>query len=341
MLARTVEAPYIAGKPISIYINRYICIRPLDTDMHRAFEISMVLSGRIERHCDDVLLHCLPGDLSLSPGWEPHGWRVTEPETRELVLHFLPEFLGDATFDNTSWLSLFAADPRHRPRAVNQEMRSQLLSIGRELASTAPGRTLPFAETVREPGPSAGSPAGFTRELDPGNVELPPAWEIEVRLGVLRILLILYKEWGGGGRAARQANLHPSHLSQITPALKLIMHGPVPLRRVGLAEVAHACNLSVTYFGALFHRVMGLSFGRFEVRHRLATAAHWLLTTDSPVETIAHEAGFVDGSHLSRSFSRYYSKTPARYREEGRRTPQHPPRHIPAKSRGRRPLNPK
>ncbi|UCC69726.1 MAG: AraC family transcriptional regulator [Armatimonadota bacterium] len=341
MLARTVEAPYIPEKRVSIYVNRYLHVMPLDTDMHQAFEISMVLSGRIERHCDELVLDCLPGDLSLNPGWEPHGWRVAEPETGELVLHFLPEFLGDAIFDNTSWLSLFAADPRHRPRAVNQEMRAQMLAIGRELASTAPGRTLPFSEAGMALDTLGQEVLGFVRELDPGNVELPPAWEMDVRLGVLKLLLILYKEWDGGGTAAGKASLHPCHLSQIAPALKLTMRGPVPLRRINMAEAAYACSLSVAHFGALFRRVMGLSFGKFEMRNRLANAAHWLLTTDSTVETIAHEAGFVDSSHLSRSFSRYYSKTPARYREEGRRVPQHPPRHIPAKSRGRRPLNPK
>jgi len=68
--------------------------------------------------------------------------------------------------------------------------------------------------------------------------------------------------------------------------------------------------------------MMGLSFAKFRLRARLAYAARLLLTTRLPTEAVATQAGFVDGSHLHRSFVRRYGTTPGQYREERHYGPQ-------------------
>jgi AraC-like DNA-binding protein len=76
---------------------------------------------------------------------------------------------------------------------------------------------------------------------------------------------------------------------------------------------------------------MGLSFGKFCRRARLAYAAQLLLTTDLPVEAVARTAGFSDASHLHHSFVETYGATPARYRADGRPlTGAQPHTHIEA-----------
>ncbi len=61
---------------------------------------------------------------------------------------------------------------------------------------------------------------------------------------------------------------------------------------------------------------MGVTFGRFALRARLAFAAHRLLSTDLSVEAIAAEANFTDASHLHRHFVKHYGQTPRAYREQ-------------------------
>jgi AraC-like DNA-binding protein len=65
---------------------------------------------------------------------------------------------------------------------------------------------------------------------------------------------------------------------------------------------------------------MGVTFGRFALRARLHQAAHLLLHTGIPIDTIAKDTGFADGSHLHRAFVRTYDCTPAQYRKRRRAT---------------------
>jgi AraC-like DNA-binding protein len=106
-------------------------------------------------------------------------------------------------------------------------------------------------------------------------------------------------------------------LEKIMPAVRLVQSHPT--RRLSLREAAATCGLSVSQFGYLFRRLMGLSFGKFCMRARLAYVAQLLLTTDLPVEAIADAARFSDASHLHHAFVGVYGTTPARYRREGQR----------------------
>jgi transcriptional regulator GlxA family with amidase domain len=62
---------------------------------------------------------------------------------------------------------------------------------------------------------------------------------------------------------------------------------------------------------------MGLTFGKFALRNRVAHAASVLLSTDLPLEAIAGEYGFGDASHLHHAFVKQYGCTPVQYREQG------------------------
>jgi AraC-like DNA-binding protein len=255
---------------------------PLVVDIHEGLEVGIMLVGTAERHFQDFVLPGLPGDVWLCAMWEPHGRRVVSPHTENVVLQFIPEFLGEEIIGGHSWLSLFAVPPRDRPWVAAPETREETLMIGRRLK----------------------------REIQ----RRPHFWQYSVRLHLLRLLFLLSRSWSPAAASAHVGGLPGASLLRIMPALNLLRDPRRP--RVTLAEAAAACRLSPSRFAVVFPRIMGVSFGKFALRARLAFAAHRLLSTNLSVDAIAAEAGFTDASHLHRHFVRHYGQTPRSYREQ-------------------------
>lgn len=248
-------------------------------DMHRSFEIGVVLSGKHERYVADLRFDLGPGDVSLNPGWEPHGWRnVTK--TTMLVIFFMPSLLKEESFGGVSWFDIFAAPPEQRPRVTHQQMRQDVLRIAHDLRHEI---------ETRQPG-----------------------WQAALRIGILRLLLALSREWrpptpspsGGGSRL--------SDLGAIAPAIHLV--SAQEDRRTTLEDAAGVCSLSKSWFSVIFRRALGVSFGQFALRSRLVVAAHLLATSGLTVGAVAKATGFADGSHLHHVFAQHYGCTPAQYR---------------------------
>lgn len=86
--------------------------------------------------------------------------------------------------------------------------------------------------------------------------------------------------------------------------------------RIGLAELADSVGVHPTHLARVFRARHGLSVGEYGRRLRLAWAAAQLAGGDTPLATIAMEAGFADQAHFTRLFKRQVGTTPARYREE-------------------------
>jgi AraC-like DNA-binding protein len=259
--------------------------------MHAPMEIGILLDGRRQMHFGRRVLHFGPGDVWLCAMWEPHGW-LNGPDYRPVHLYFLPAALWDPVDLTPAWPRLFAVPPEHRPRVRSAETRARLLEIGHEVA----------------------------REVQ----EQRPGWLRMARLALLRLLLLLEREWQPPNPGGRHAPARPTDLDRIAPALALAtanLH-----RRVGVTEAAGACRLSVSRFHDVFHRTMGVGFRDFALRARLAVVARELLRTNRSVDDLALAAGFTDGSHLHRSFVAEYGLTPARYRRRNRASGvRHPP----------------
>jgi len=287
MLPRIEDYRLTSARPFHAGVVEHRNTALLGTDMHQAFELGILLAGEEDRHFQEFVLTLKPGEMWLCGAWEPHGWRPTTDTSQELVLQFLPDFLGEEVFDGMSWLTLFSASPEQRPRVASEENRRQALMIAAELR----------------------------REMH----ERRRGWLAAVRLGILRLLLMLSREWEPVAQPGRAGTVRTGNLGKIMPAVRLVHSGPT--RRLSLKEAAAACGLSVSQFGHLFRRLMGLSFGKFCTRARLGYVAQLLLTTDLPVEAIADATHFSDASHLHHSFVQVYGSTPARYRINGQAAP--------------------
>ncbi len=257
---------------------------PLRLEWHDGIEVGVMLSGTAERHFQGYVIPGVPGDVWLCAMSEPHGRRITSRHEENVVLIFLPQYLGEEKLGDISWLSIFAASPEQRPRVTTEEMRAEVLAIGEEMR----------------------------REI----LQQHRGWETAVRLALLKLLFTLSRDWKPPVHSGRRVNVSPSNLSRIMPALTLLHVDGA--HRVGLSQAAVACGLSRSRFSLLFHETMGLSFSKFCLRARLAVVAQKLAMTDLSTEDIAQQLDFVDASHLHRTFARHYACTPAVYRRRAR-----------------------
>jgi AraC-like DNA-binding protein len=246
-------------------------------DMHHAFEVDIMLAGTEVHAFEGIEITATTGDVVLIPAWEPHGWRTIGDLREECVVHFLPELLGEEAFEGLSWLSLFAARPLDRSQTRSAAARAEAVAIGRRIVDE--------------------------------HVERGFAWRDMIRLELARLLALLAREWPPALRDSTRST--KTGLSRVVPALEMVQTDCS--RRIGMAEAAAACGFSTAHFHEVFRATMGVTFGRFAVRARLYRCAHLLLHTDLPVDSIARETGFADGSHLHRAFVNTYGCTPAEY----------------------------
>jgi AraC-like DNA-binding protein len=257
---------------------------PLDIHVHSGVEVGIVLEGEEEIHFAGLILKCHRGHVWLCNAWEPHGWRITDPQTRIVVVIFTPEFVGRESVAGVPWFAPFAVPPPLRPGMSSAPRRQRVCVIGESLAK------------------EIGEKSGF--------------WQEMVRLDLLRLLLELTRDW----EYREVPNLGPSRgvdagtLSRLMPALAAVHASP--WKMVHAAEAAAASGLSVSRFRWLFKQVTGMTFGQFCLRSRLSYASRQLLRTTRPLSAIAAEAGFVDASHLHHRFIEEYGCTPAQYRKQ-------------------------
>ena len=310
------------GEVVSAWITRHgdqAMPEDLTWNTHQAFEIEVVLKGLHERRCKDVSMEMGPGDLSLVPAWEPHGYRRLSSEGAVLVIFFVPAFLGEEMVGDVSWLGLFLTEPEDRARPHSEATRRRVLEIAGELVREveeqgSPGWLRPGQYSFTTGAQTdQGEPAEKYRGVvvkSQGNAE----WLTVMRLGALRLLFAVARDWTPPADGESAHHGHPGDLARVAAAARLVESRPA--QRVSLEEAAAACGLSPSRFDAIFRRAMGGSFGQFALRSRLARAAKLLLITESPLEVIAEQTGFGGASHLHHAFAKCYGCTPAAYRNQ-------------------------
>ncbi|MGH9216455.1 MAG: helix-turn-helix domain-containing protein [Acidimicrobiales bacterium] len=84
----------------------------------------------------------------------------------------------------------------------------------------------------------------------------------------------------------------------------------MPLRRVGVGELARRASVSRGYLNRLFRTGFGLNAAAALERARCSRAESLLLRTDLTVEVIALQSGFADASHFSHRFTAIHGTSP-------------------------------
>ena len=267
-------------RPLLGYVEQAADSTALELDLRDAFEVGVVLTGTLERRLGDLAMALNPGDVWLCGMLEPHSWRFVAGGGMVVAVEFVAEFIGDGLLDDVAWPTLFTAPPGERPRIVSPRARQTALAIGEV----------------------------FRQEFE----SQAAGWPSVVRAELLRLLLLLAREWSPGPSATEVTATSPRELRRVMPAMARVSADPAG--RLGAEEAAAWCGLSVAHFNRIFRQVMNMSFHEFLLRYRLAAAAKQVLDTDSSLEDIAGGTGFVDHSHLHRMFLRYYGCTPHQYR---------------------------
>jgi len=81
-------------------------------------------------------------------------------------------------------------------------------------------------------------------------------------------------------------------------------------------ELTRLAGLSPSRFHALFHAATGLPPQQYLMNLRLRTAQEQLISTQLPINEVAHAVGFRDPFHFSRMFKRASGLSPRAYRQQ-------------------------
>ena len=102
----------------------------------------------------------------------------------------------------------------------------------------------------------------------------------------------------------------PAWLERIRELVQDTFH-----RSTRLDQLASEAGRHRVHVAKAFHRHYGSTIGQFIRQRRLEVACYRLATTQVSVSVIAHESGFSDHSHLTRTMRRLLGVQPSRFRK--------------------------
>lgn len=274
------DIPQDVQHPVAWSINDYPHRTTRHFDIHVGLEIGIVLRGASQRWYDDCHFETHRGQIWFAGLWELHGFEVLRPGTRHLVLQVLPEFLDMSdTYTFCNWLEIFRQPPATRPRAQTAADRAYALGVAQAIV----------------------------RVIRSEN----PYWLVRLRMILHQFLLYFMEKQVRQSVAAAPSGSFADR-QNLLPALLLVEKRPQ--HKVSLSEASQAAHMSRSKFAAVFHQTMGVSFGQYGQRRRLAGAMRDLCATKLKLLAIAKRWGFSDAPHFVRSFKAATGQTPQEYR---------------------------
>jgi AraC family transcriptional regulator len=112
-------------------------------------------------------------------------------------------------------------------------------------------------------------------------------------------------------RAVTSRGLAAWQRRRVTELLRANLDGSLRL-----AELAQACNLSVSHFARSFKRTFGVSCHRWLIELRIERAKSLLSVADLSLTDVALKSGFNDQTAFTRTFRRIVGVPPGRWRRE-------------------------
>ena len=247
-------------------------------DMHYALQFCVIMHGGMELLFDGFSRRFEPGEICWTMFWEPHGYRFTARRNLAVTVNIDVDFLGNCDpFGECNWLLPFVMRPERRYCPTTPGEREFCRAHAAQLL-----------KTWRRRGTN---------------------WKVEGWLLVHQLILMAVN-----GLAGENAGDRPEiaeNFSRIKAAVNLVRS--TDGRAPSLDEAAGACALSPSRFSEIFRHSLGVSYGKFALRARLAAAAKELKSGNEVIEEVAEKWGFFDGSHFCHAFKKLYGCSPRQY----------------------------
>ena len=85
---------------------------------------------------------------------------------------------------------------------------------------------------------------------------------------------------------------------------------------ITVEEIAACCGLNRSYFGKIFHEVLGKSPQEFLISYRMTKATELLKLTSLSIAEVSSAVGYSNQLHFSRAFKKIYGISPRQWRYE-------------------------
>ncbi len=248
-------------------------------DMHYALQIGVVIHGAVELVMDDFSRTFNPGEMFWTMCWEPHAYRLLKRRNFVLAINIDIDNLGDCGhFSDCDWLAPFIISPEKRFCPETEEERMNAVRDAKKL----------FHICCRK----------------------PLNWQPEAWLSIHQLILKAISSIGKNGDLSGSLNMR-NGFWRIKPAINMVRSTESRLPNLG--DAAKACSLSPSRFSEIFRRSMGVSYGQFTNKVRIANAAKDLMAGNRTTEEVAIKWGFFDSAHFCNSFKKYYKSSPKQF----------------------------
>lgn len=257
-------------------------VQKVDLHLHIAFEVLLVLSGRVMLYTDVGEQRLQAGDVAIVHGSEPHATHDLGEPNVVLALHVDPAVARhDAHFARRRFdLQPLLDDPGKG--ALARQLRCL---VARVMIESRMKRS---------------------------------AWEMEVEALVLQLLALLLRKVPSTLVDATSRSLLDEEVRVLGPRLAGVAEY---IRRqagepISISTVARAHGLSSGYLSRLFKSETGESFGSFITQVRLRRSLDLLSAPASrPITDIALDCGFPNVKSFNLAFKRAFGATPSAWRQ--------------------------
>lgn len=269
--------------PIPLPVHAFFhSVDTVDLHLHAAFEILLVLYGRVMLYTDTGEQRLEAGDLAIVHGGQPHAMHDLGETNSVLALHIDPAVARhDAHFS--------------RRRFDLGELRTDAQkSVERRQLRGLVARIMIESRMKRS------------------------AWEMEVEALVLRLVALLLRKVPSTLVDDASPALLDEEVRALGPRLARVAEY---IRRnasepMSISTVAQAHGLSSGYLSRLFKSETGESFGSFITQLRLRRSLD-LLSAPNPraITDVALNCGFANVKSFNLAFKRVFSRTPSAWRQ--------------------------
>jgi len=259
-------------------------VQTVDFHLHAAFEVLLVLCGRVMLYTDEGERRLEAGDLAIVHGGQPHATHDLGEPNAVLALHVDPAIARhDAHFSRRRFdLGEPGTDADAEKSAVRRQLRGLVARIMIE------------SRVKRS------------------------AWEMEVEALVLRLVATLLRKVPSMLVDEASRALLDDEVRSLGPRLARVAeyirrHASEPM---SISTVAQAHGLSSGYLSRLFKSETGESFGSFIGHVRLRRSLDLLSAPKPrPITHIALDCGFPNVKSFNLAFKRAFGSAPSAWRQ--------------------------